>query len=370
MTKKITVAVLFGGKSVEHEVSLQSAKNVINAIDRSKYNLILIGIDKSGKWHLLEEKYLLNSDNPKTIALGNFKQQIIPYNAQLRYFESFQPSLSIDVAFPILHGSNGEDGTVQGLLKLADIPFVGADVLGSAIGMDKDVMKRLLRDAGIFVARFFVLYSYEQGKVSFSQLTEKLGSPIFVKPANMGSSIGISKVQTEEEFQEALLQAFQYDHKVIIEEMILGREIECSILGNEFPSVSLPCEMIPKVGFQSYSSKYLDEEQARCILPAQLTSDELREIQKTAMQAYKILCCEGFGRVDLFLTPGGKVYVNEINTIPGMTDMSPYVKMWEASGISFTQLIDTLIQLALERFEKNKKLKTHFFIEEKVCNPQ
>lgn len=368
MTQKITVAILFGGKSVEHEVSLQSAKNVIAAIDRSKYNLVFIGIDKSGKWHLLEnENYLLHADDPKAIALGKTKEQVIPYSSKLLGLGTSKPRYPIDIVFPVLHGSNGEDGTVQGLLKLADIPFVGADVLGSAIGMDKDVMKRLLRDAGIPVANFIAVH-HHQPMPSFQEITKKLGTPIFVKPANMGSSVGISKVTTEEEFPIALEEAFRYDHKILIEEMIHGREIECSLIGNEYPLVSLPCEIIPKKGFQSYTSKYLDGTESRCILPAKLSPEELNNVQKTAVEAYKVLCCEGMGRVDLFLTSKGKVYVNEINTLPGMTDMSPYAKMWEVSGLSFSGLIDKLIQYALERFHRDKKRITHFHIEENICS--
>jgi len=257
---------------------------------------------------------------------------------------------NVDVVFPILHGPFGEDGTMQGLLKLANIPFVGAGVLGSAIGMDKDVMKRLLRDAGISVAQFLTLR--RQDTPDYNDVTKELGLPLFVKPANMGSSVGVSKVNNEADFIDAVKEAFKYDNKILIEENILGHEIECSVLGNESPIVSVPGEVIPRHEFYSYEAKYVDENGAGLEIPAKLSDEETDKIKSIALKTFKVLECEGFGHVDCFLTKEGKVYVNEINTIPGFTSISMYPKLWEASGISYSELIDKLIQLAIDRFQK------------------
>lgn len=264
----------------------------------------------------------------------------------------------IDVVFPVLHGPFGEDGTVQGLLKLADVPFVGAGVLGSAVGMDKDVMKRLLRDAGVLVGAFVVIHAHEKKQVRFVDVKKKLGTPLFIKPANLGSSVGISKVRSEVEFKKALALAFSYDSKVLIEEYIEGREIECSVLGNENPIASLPGELMVHHEFYSYEAKYLDERGMTPQIPARLSEEMMKKVQDTAIAAYKALCCEGMGRIDMFVTKNNRVFVNEINTIPGFTNISMYPKMWEASGLSYSKLIDKLIELAIERHAKEKKLKT------------
>lgn len=363
MSRKIRVGVLFGGKSAEHEISLQSAKSIMDALDRNKYETVLIGIDKNGEWHLRDAyQYLLNADNPKEILLDQSQGAValIPKGdgKQLVNLSKIGHAQSIDVVFPVLHGPNGEDGTVQGLLKLAGIPFVGSGVLGSAIGMDKDVMKRLLRDAGLPIAKF-VVYTVDQ-KIDFQEVKEKLGIPFFVKPANLGSSVGISKVRSEEEFDEALRQAFEYDHKILIEEYIEGREIECSVLGNEAPIASLPGEIIPQHEFYSYEAKYLDENGAHFEIPVSLPSDLIEKIQQLAVSAYKTLCCEGMARVDFFLKKNGDLFVNELNTIPGFTKISMYPKLWEVSGLPFAELIDCLIQLALQRFEKEQKVNNQW----------
>jgi len=360
MGKKINVGILFGGKSVEHEVSLQSAKNVVAALDKNKYNVHLIGIDKEGKWHLYEEKdYLVDAEDPEAIALGS-KKDIVELLHEPK--TCFGP---IDVIFPILHGSFGEDGTVQGFLKLANIPFVGPDVTGAAIGMDKDVMKRLIREANIPTTEFFTLHQHERHLWPFEKVVKKISLPFFVKPASSGSSIGIHKVNKQEQFDEAVEKAFNYDRKILIEKAVVGREIECSLLGNEYPIVSLPCEIVPSGEFHSYASKYVDPEGAEFIIPVELKPDELSRVQKTALDAYKVLCCEGFARIDLFLKPDGEVLFNEINTIPGLTNMSPYNKMWEATGLPFPELLDRLIQLALDRFEKQKRLQTTYEVKVK-----
>lgn len=361
MKKKIKVGILFGGKSAEHEVSLQSARNVAEAIDREKYEVVLIGIDKEGRWLLNSDssKFLLNSQDPKLIALNkeNAKSvSLAPQGQGLLQTGGSDSDEKIDVVFPILHGPFGEDGTVQGLLKLAGIPFVGAGVLGSAVGMDKDVMKRLLRDAEIPIGKFLVLKDGET--ISYKKVIDALGSPFFVKPANMGSSVGVGKVSSVKDFKGALADAFQYDSKVVIEENILGREIECSVLGNENPIASLPGEVIVHDEFYSYTTKYINADGATLAIPSDLPKPLIKEVQKMAIAAFKALSCEGLGRVDFFLKKNGKLYVNEINTMPGFTSVSMYPKLWETSGIPYTKLIDLLIQLAIERFEKEKRLKT------------
>ncbi len=357
--RKINVAILFGGKSAEHEVSLQSAKNVFDAINKEKYNPILIGIDKAGKWLSGDSSnFLLNADNPKLIALnsGSIEVSLIPQsNGQL----NDAANSVIDVVFPILHGPLGEDGTVQGLLKLANIPFVGAGVLGSAIGMDKDVMKRLLREAGLPIANFIALKSSEVVP-TYLELVEKLGAPFFIKPANMGSSVGVSKVHNEGEYLAALELAFKFDVKIIIEENIKGREIECAVLGNDQPIASVPGEVMASHEFYSYEAKYLDEKGAVIEIPALLTDNLAQQIRDLAIKTFQILDCAGLGRVDFFLTVEDQIIVNEINTIPGFTKISMYPKLFEASGVSYSDLIDKLIQLAIERFEKEKNLQTSY----------
>ncbi len=361
MRRKIRVGILFGGRSAEHEISLLSAKNIVEAIDKEKYEPVLIGIDKEGKWYLEgQSHFLLHANNPKLISLNksNASVALTPWKEErnLRSLSTQTLDASIDVVFPVLHGPYGEDGTVQGLLKLSGIPFVGASVLGSAIGMDKDVMKRLLRDAGIPVAKFLVLK--KDDKIDFHYADKAVGLPFFVKPANLGSSVGVSKVKNKHEFENAVNTAFSYDSKILIEQHIEGREIECSVLGNENPIASLPGEVIPRHEFYSYEAKYIDENGAELVIPAKLPNKIVKKIQELSIAAFKTLCCEGMARVDFFLAKTGKLYVNEINTIPGFTKISMYPKLWEASGISYTQLIDRLIQLAIERFEREKKLKT------------
>lgn len=369
MNEKIRVGILFGGQSAEHEVSLQSAKNVIEAIDKSKYDVVLIGIDKEGGWHLQEgSRFLLNADNPKLIKLsttsGNLAVVPEKQTQKIVSLSNHQTVGTIDVVFPILHGPYGEDGTIQGLLKLADIPFVGAGVLGSAIGMDKDVMKRLLQGAGIPVAKSLVLTHLSKTTIDFNSVVAELGLPFFVKPANLGSSVGVSKVSNEQEFGRALDEAFSYDRKILLEESIQGREIECSVLGNDDPIASVPGEILTdhtRHQFYSYEAKYIDEHGAGLEIPANLPEHIVKEVQELSVKAFKVLCCEGMARADCFLTPENRVFINEINTIPGFTKISMYPKLWEASGISYTELIDRLIQLALERYDQEKKLNTKYF---------
>lgn len=355
MKRKIRVGILFGGKSAEHEVSLRSAKSVAAALDKKKFDVVFIGIDKSGKWLPPSDSKKLLASAPALYARrGGESVAMIPQSAGVLE-EDGKPSHKIDVMFPILHGPFGEDGTVQGLLKLADVPFVGPGVLGSAVGMDKDVMKRLLREAGIPIGKFITLHKGE--KITYEKAARALGTPLFIKPANLGSSIGVTKAHNKKEFNKAVREAFKFDSKILIEECINGREIECAVLGNEKPRASIPGEIIPTHEFYSYEAKYLDENGARLEIPARLSKKTLRRVQELAVQTFKILCCEGMGRVDTFVTKSGKVYVNEINTIPGFTSISMYPKLWEASGVPYSKLIEILLLLAIERFEKDKKLK-------------
>jgi D-alanine-D-alanine ligase len=271
--------------------------------------------------------------------------------------------------FPILHGPFGEDGTVQGLLKLADIPFVGSGVLGSAVGMDKDVMKRLLRDAGIPIGKFLALRSHQRVP-SYREIAEFLGPTLFIKPANMGSSVGIGKVHGEGEYLGALEEAFRYDSKIIIEEFIRGRELECAVLGNEEAKASGIGEVIPRHEFYSYDAKYLDEQGAALVIPAELSGNLTERIRELAVKTFKALCCQGLSRVDFFLrdeppagAPAGanaaeRILVNEINTMPGFTRISMYPKLWEAAGISYTELITRLIELAIGRFREERNIIT------------
>jgi D-alanine-D-alanine ligase len=362
--KKIRVGIVFGGRSAEHEVSLQSAKNVLEALDRQKYDPVLIGIDREGRWRLDEQTRQLfevarplpnlTADSPREVALVARGDA-----SRLMNLSDESDAGGLDVVFPVLHGPYGEDGSVQGLCRLANMPCVGAGILGSAVGMDKDVMKRLLRDAGIPIARFVTLL---RGKTApdFAALKADLGSPLFVKPANLGSSVGISRVENEKDFRAALASAFEYDTKVVVEENIVGREVECAILGNDDPQASVPGEIETGSGhsFYDYEAKYLDEKGAALHIPADLGPELTEKVRALAIRAFTVLCCDGMARVDMFVKDNGEVLVNEINTIPGFTRISMYPKLWEASGIPYSRLVDRLIELALERHKAERGLKT------------
>jgi len=361
--QKIRVGILFGGKSAEHEVSLQSAKNVAEAIDKDKYEVSLIGIDKTGRWLLPNQsQFLLDASDSKLVRLNQENEQsvaLVPESGgELTNLSGTDARIGVDVVFPILHGPFGEDGTVQGLLKLAGVPFVGAGVLGSAVGMDKDVMKRLLRDAAIPSPRFVALR--EADVPDFETLATQLGLPFFVKPANLGSSVGVNKAKDKASFEQACGDAFQYDTKILIEEFVDGRELECSVLGNQNPIASVVGEVIPSHEFYSYKAKYLDEHGAALRVPAELPAETSERVRELAIRTFKTLACEGLGRVDFFLQKDGAVLVNEINTIPGFTKISMYPRLWEASGIFYRELINRLVELALERFAREQKLKNSY----------
>ncbi len=349
MSHKTRVALLFGGQSAEHEISLQSAKNILTALDPARYDAVLIGIDKQGRWHHTEMEALQAVPVGGTLVLNGEPVALTPghtSNTSQRLSSSAGP---IDVVFPVLHGPHGEDGTVQGLLRLVGLPFVGCDVLGSAVGMDKDVMKRLLRDAGLPIANFRAIRREEAATALYTDLVAELGSPLFVKPANLGSSVGIHKVRNEEEWNAALSDAFSYDSKIMVEEFVPCRELEVAVLGNETPEASVVGEIVPSHDFYDYEAKYLDANGARLDIPALLPESLAQECRRLALQTYRALCAEGLARIDFFLTQDHRILVNEINTLPGFTRSSMFPKLWEATGVPYPALLDRLIALALAR---------------------
>ncbi len=363
MAKKIRVGILFGGKSAEHEVSIQSAKNVYTALDKEKYEPVLIGIDRQGAWYIQESSIFslkAYTDEVKKIPHKKSELSLTPGSTESHLIASGVQSLgNLDVIFPVLHGTYGEDGSMQGLLKVMGIPYVGASVLGSAVGMDKDVMKKLLKVEGLPIVKHMVIHDSEKSAITYEMVAEVLGDVFFIKPANMGSSVGVSKIKNIKEFDNALSFAFQFDRKVLIEEYIPCEEIECSVLGNDVPVASLPGRIISKHEFYSYEAKYIDENGAKLEIPANLPEQLIKTIQELSVHAFKALYCEGMARVDFFLDKNtNELYVNEINTIPGFTKISMYPQLWEATGMSYSELIDRLIELAIERFEKEKMLRT------------
>jgi D-alanine-D-alanine ligase len=386
--KKVRVGVLFGGRSGEHEVSLLSAASVLNAINKNKYDVVPIGVTKEGRWvtaadaeRLLrgegvahEQGRHLRAGNPEATAsaavLARGESVIVPPVPQshgLMPFESAPPAahhpIDVDVIFPVMHGTFGEDGTVQGLLELADIPYVGAGVLGSSAGMDKDVMKKLFAAEGLPIVKHVTIlrsqWENDPKKVR-KQVESKLKYPVFVKPANLGSSVGISKAHDREELGPAIDEAARFDRKIVIEEGVGGkkrkaRELECAVLGNDDPKASVVGEIVPGAEFYDYNAKYIDEG-SKPLIPAPIPKKLMKQVQEMAVRAFKAVDCSGLARVDFLLDPASKkIYLNEINTMPGFTSISMYPKMWAASGLEYPALIDRLIQLGLERFEEKKK---------------
>lgn len=355
MQGKLNVAVIFGGKSGEHEVSLMSATNVINAMDKSKYDIYMIGITKKGQWMLYQgpvEK--LKDGSWEAIARELDNRQLIDLILGSMLEENHKAK--IDVIFPVLHGPNGEDGTIQGFFEMLDIPYVGCGVIGSALGMDKAISKQLFMDAGLKVAAYDISYKYEiQDKLQtvIDRIEKKFQYPVFVKPVNMGSSVGITKAHDRQELEKGLQEAAKYDRKILVEEFINGREIECAVLGNNYPEATGAGEIIPSKEFYDYEAKYFDDGKSTLIIPAKLTEEQSKAIGEAAVKAFKALDCCGMSRVDFFLEKTtGEIYINEINTIPGFTQISMYPKLWEVAGLSYSKLIDRLIELALERHEE------------------
>lgn len=364
--KKIRVGILFGGRSGEHEVSLQSAASVIAALDRSKYDVTPIGITKQGRWLIGKQiaapsagalAGVMRRGYPIAATADPSRGGLIPLNAARH-----EAPPRLDVIFPVLHGTFGEDGTVQGLLEMAGIPYVGAGVLGSAAGMDKDVMKRLFRDAGLPVVPWLLVLRKDltPARATQSRVEREIGYPAFVKPANLGSSVGITKVHRAAELRRALELAAMYDRKIVVEKGIDAREIECAVLGNDDPRASLPGEIVPVNEFYDYDAKYMTEG-SRLLIPAPLSAAKTRRVRDLSTRAFKAVDAAGMGRVDFLLDrKSGKLWVNEINTIPGFTSISMYPKLWEASGVHYPQLLDRLIELALERHQEKTKTRYSF----------
>src|SRR5579884_1246260 len=395
MANKLRVGVLFGGRSGEHEVSLLSANSVLNAIDKKKYDVVPIGITKEGRWVTAEhaEELLrgtqqsalepphqrggpeLRAGDPQAtpgatvLSVGSdFVMPPMPGSTEMQLFSgprrrAGDRAVDVDVIFPVLHGTFGEDGTIQGLLELADLAYVGAGVLGSAAGMDKDIMKRLFAAARLPIVKHvaFLRGDWERDARQVRKNVEKeLTYPVFVKPANLGSSVGISKAHTREELSPAIDEAARFDRKIIVEEAVGGkkekaRELECSVLGNDAPEASVPGEIVPAKEFYDYDAKYIDEG-SKLIIPAKLGKKQTRKLQDMAVAAFKAVDCAGLARVDFLMDPKTeKLYVNEINTMPGFTAISMYPKLWAASGLSYPKLIDRLIALGLERHAEKKR---------------
>ena len=365
MHPKLKIGVLFGGRSAEHEVSIVSATSVINALDKSKYDVVPIGISKEGRWlsavnviQLLRDKSPIEQFPEHVLLPDPRKQSLVNISGAFP-----QNGQKIDVIFPVIHGTFGEDGTIQGLFELADIAYVGAGVLGSAVGMDKVIAKQLLEQAGIPVAKgiAFLYSQYEKNeKELITEIERKLKYPCFVKPPNQGSSVGISKAHNRRELAAAIHLAGEYDRKVLVEKAVTKpREIELSVMGNDDPVVSLPGEIIPSNEFYDYDAKYVDGK-SDAHIPAKLPRALVKKLQQTALKAYKVLDCAGMARVDFLVQKDGKIYLNEINTLPGFTSISMYPKMWEASGVSYSELLDKLIGYAIERHQAKKKLKTFY----------
>ncbi len=350
----VHVGLLYGGLSSEHEVSINSARNVLAALDTARYTVTPIRIDRQGRWHAeTAERTVLNG----TAGEGDGRRVLFApaeRGAELR-LDGAEP-LGLDVVVPMIHGQNGEDGRMQGFLTILGLPYVGPDVLGSAVCMDKEVAKRLLRDAGLPVVPFRILRPGQAA--DYDEIAAELGATLFVKPANAGSSVGVSKVESAEALDEALENAFHYDRKVLVEAAITGREIECAVLGNEEPLASVPGEIVVTATFYTYEAKYLDADASRMDVPADLPAEVAERVRALAAQAFTILGCEGMARVDFFVTPDGTLYINEINTIPGFTERSMYPVMMQHTGLAFGPLVDRLIQLALDRHARDARLLT------------
>ncbi|MEM6344639.1 MAG: D-alanine--D-alanine ligase [Bacteroidota bacterium] len=357
---KTTMALLFGGKSPEHEISLRSARNIFAAIPRDKYEIVLIGIDPNGRWFALEHSDL-ETDDLDIAAMGR-PLCLVPGLAerQIRLLDSAETFPQIEVVFPITHGPYGEDGSLQGLLRHLNLPFVGPGVLGSAAAMDKDVTKRLLSQADLLVAEGFCFHYYEKDAIDYFAVINQLGLPVFIKPANMGSSVGVSKANNKAEFDAAIAEAFRFDHKVIVEQALIGREVECAVMGNgEVGTTSVGEVVVNSAELYDFDTKYEDPNAADIVIPAQdIDNQMLAKLVLVAKNAYRAVGCEGMTRVDMFLCEDGAVYVNELNTLPGFTSISMYPKLWAEAGLDYADLIDNLLQLALERGRRDAALQS------------
>lgn len=351
--KKIKVAILYGGRSVEHGVSVNSARNIAEYIDKSAFSVVPIGITQQGTWHLTETV-------TRNIRAG--RRLTINLDPQHPWLSDGKRRIKFDLVFPVLHGTDGEDGSIQGFMKSLSVPLVGTGVLGSALSMNKIIAKRLLREAGIPVTDFIPLH-YSQGtKPTFDDIRKKLGVPFMVKAASLGSSVGVTKVNNKTEFAKAIREAFRYDSELLFERYVKGREIECAILGNDPPKASFPGEIIisKKYAFYTFDAKYVDSKAVSIEVPARLNKGQAEKIRELSVRAFTALQCEDYARVDLFLTQDDEIFVNEINTIPGFTNSSMYPMMWKERGIPFTELITRLIQIARKRHEAAARIAFEF----------
>jgi D-alanine-D-alanine ligase len=361
MNQKIKIAVVYGGPSNEHKVSLRSAKSIVEALQDDKYEVIPVGITKDMRWiHNSKEHFLENIEDINNLRINEHGEEVVLLRKLgkkgLFSLNNLELIVELDLAFPIIHGNFGEDGILQGILEGVGIPYIGPDVLGSSLCMDKDAAKKMLTSQGIPVAKGICLHQNEESDISFEEIRAELGLPLFVKPCHAGSSVGVSKAKCKESFYAALEKAFQYDKKILIEEAIVGREIECAVLGNANPNASVLGEIITQ-DFYSFEAKYINDTEAQLIIPALVDNDTESKIQKAAIQTFKALCCEGIARVDFFLKQDNQFVVNEVNTLPGFTSISMYPKLWEASGLAMPELLDKMVSLAIERHEEKQKLK-------------
>lgn len=359
--KTLRVGVIFGGRSGEHPISIRSSRYVVESLDRSRFELVLVGIDRSGAWRLCSEARYRAIDT-EVSEDGTTLVVPVPRGGRCGLLDPRSPAapvVELDAVFPVLHGPYGEDGTIQGLLDMLDVPYVGVGVLGAAVCMDKDVCKRLLRDAGIPIVPFEVVtpLRWQREAAAVRSAALRLGLPLFVKPANLGSSLGVSKVTQVDALDAAVEKALGLDSKVLIERGIDGREIECAVLGNDEPQASLPGEIVPGEVFYSYDDKYAADSRSRLLIPAPLEADACEKVRSLAVRAFRVVECRGMARVDFFLERGsGALYLNELNTIPGFTSISMYPKLWEASGLAGRDLVTRLIELGLEHHAARRGL--------------
>jgi D-alanine-D-alanine ligase len=355
MSKKKKVAILYGGRSVEHAVSVNSARNIFEYLDKEQFEPIPMGISKSGQWFLTKG---VSKDIEQGKALGLMLDPSSPGFILLSSGDRFK----VDIIFPVLHGTDGEDGSIQGLIKAMDLPMVGTSVLGSSIAMNKIVAKQLMRQAGLPVTNFLTFRYHEKDKISFASISKKLGLPFMVKSASLGSSVGVTKVKNKADFKKAVEEAFKYDDEMLAEEFVTGREIECAILGNNPPEASYPgeIEISKDYEFYTFDAKYVDPKAVQIHVPAKLSAPIAEKIRNASVKAYEALHCKDFSRIDLFLDKKGKIYINEINTIPGFTNSSMYPMMWKERGISFSDLITKLLNLAVERYDRGKRIERDF----------
>ena len=365
----IKVGVLYGGRSCEHDVSCCSAASVIKYLDRSKYEVYAIGIDHDGRWHVQESPEIIESkDFGEILKLNKTGDWLVNHFERegrlFLYNKNNGAEVFADIIFPVVHGTFCEDGSLQGLLELAMVPYVGADVLGSAVGMDKDVSKRLLKDAGIPVVDWITVAKHlwnSEKNVIKNRIAERIGFPCFIKPCNTGSSVGITKVRDPESLDAGIEDAFQWDNKILVEKGINAREIEFSVIGNDNPESSIAGEIRPKHEFYSYEAKYIDSDGAELLIPAEIDPDLMKEMRNAAVKGYSALCCKGMARVDFFLDrESDRFYLNEINTLPGFTSISMYPKLWEETGLDYKSLLDKLINLAFAGRREKLGLKTEF----------